>query len=177
MTDSVLARVRLKVEPLEFNETLPDMVFFVRDVGRDKVWHDVFAYMGKDPAEPRLVMARTGTVRLFPEERRAILELADGPVYSGPPAAPGEDTLTTFERLEEEIDVAGPLRGRLEREAGQGKGHRRARPRPPAISKPSVPPDRPSHDRSAPTGSRSTRSSPCRPPASCSRSSACRSGS
>ena len=107
MTDSVLARVRLKVEPLEFNETLPDMVFLVRDVGRDKVWHDVFAYMGKDPLNPRIVMARTGTVRLFPEERRAVLELADGRVYSGPLAAPGEDTLTAFERLEEEIDVEG----------------------------------------------------------------------
>ncbi len=107
MTESVLARVRLKVEPLEFNETLPDMVFLVRDVGRDKVWHDVFAYMGKDPLNPRIVMARTGTVRLFPEERRAVLELADGRVYSGPLAATGEDTLTAFERLEEEIDVEG----------------------------------------------------------------------
>ncbi len=107
MTESVIARVRLNVEPLVFNETLPGMVFLVRDVGRDKVWHDVFAYMGKDPSNPRLVMARSGTVRLFPEKRRAILELADGHVYSGPLAAPGEDTLTTFERLEEEIDVEG----------------------------------------------------------------------
>jgi len=107
MTDSVLARVRLKVEPLEFNETLPDMVFLVRDVGRDKVWHDVFAYMAKDPADPRLVMARSGTVRLFPEKRRAVLELTDGLVYAGPLAAPGEDTLTAFEHLEEEIDVEG----------------------------------------------------------------------
>ncbi len=107
MTESVISRVRLNVEPLEFNETLPDMVFLVRDVGRDRVWHDVFAYMGKDPSNPRLVMARTGSVRLFPEEQRAILELSDGRVYSGPLAAPGEDTLTTFERLEEEIDVEG----------------------------------------------------------------------
>ncbi|MGZ5513545.1 MAG: LptF/LptG family permease [Candidatus Aminicenantales bacterium] len=107
MTESVIARVRLDVEPLEFNETLPDMVFLVRDVGRDKVWHDVFAYMGKDPSNPRLVMARSGTVRLFPEKQRAVLELSDGHVYSGPLAAPGEDTLTTFEHLEEEIDVEG----------------------------------------------------------------------
>lgn len=107
MTRSVLARVRLDVEPLEFNETLPDMVFLVRDIGRDKVWHDVFAYMAKDPSNPRLVMARSGTVRLFPEQQRAILELTDGHVYAGPPAAPGEDTLTSFERLEEEIDVEG----------------------------------------------------------------------
>lgn len=107
MTESVLTRVRLDVQPLEFNEALPDIVFMVRDVGRDKSWHDVFAYLNKDPSNPRLVMARSGRVRLFPEKRRAILELADGLVYASPPASPGQDTLTTFDRLEEEIDIEG----------------------------------------------------------------------
>jgi len=107
MADSVLARVRLKVEPFTFNESLPDMVFLVRNVGRDKIWHDVFAYMTKDPSRPRLVMARSGTVRLFPERKRAVLELENGFVYEGPLVPPGEDTLTSFERLEEEIDVEG----------------------------------------------------------------------
>ena len=107
MADSVLARVRLDVEPLEFNEALPGMVFMVRNVGRDKVWHDVFAYLDRDPSRPRLLMARSGTVRLFPDKKRAILDLTDGCVYSGSPAAPAEDTLTTFAHLEEEIDVEG----------------------------------------------------------------------
>ena len=107
MADSVLARVRLKVEPLTFNETLPDIVFLVRDVGRDKVWHDVFAYMTKEPSRPRLVMARSGTVRLFPKEKRAVLELENGLAYAGPLLPAGEDTLTSFERLEEEIDIEG----------------------------------------------------------------------
>jgi len=111
MTDSVLARVRLKVEPLEFNETLPGLVFLARDVGDDKVWRDVFAYLNKDPLNPRVVLARSGTVRLFPKKRRAILELTDGLVYSGPLAAPGEDTVTAFERLAEEIDVEGLFNG------------------------------------------------------------------
>jgi LPS export ABC transporter permease LptF/LPS export ABC transporter permease LptG len=107
MTDSVLARIRLKVEPLEFNETFPGLVFLVQDVGRDQTWHHVFAYMNHDPSHPRFVMARSGRVRLFPEQRRAILELIDGTSYSGPLASPGDDTVTTFDRLEEEIDVAG----------------------------------------------------------------------
>src|SRR5512137_723048 len=77
MTGSVLARVPLKVEPLEFNETLPGLVFLVQDVGRDGTWHNVFACLNEDPAHPRFVMARSGRVRLFPEERRAVLELAD----------------------------------------------------------------------------------------------------
>ena len=105
MTDSVLARVRLKVNALEFNESIPNMVFFVQDVGRDKVWHNVFVYMSKDPANPRLVMARRGSISLFPDKRRAILELSDGLVYSGRLSEPEKDSLTSFERLEEEVDV------------------------------------------------------------------------
>jgi LPS export ABC transporter permease LptF/LPS export ABC transporter permease LptG len=107
MTDSVLGRVRLDVNPLEFNESLPEMVFFVQDVDREGTWHNVFAYLSKDPARPRLAMARRGRVDLFPEERRAILELSDGVLHSWPLEEPGKDSLTSFERLEEEIDVEG----------------------------------------------------------------------
>jgi LPS export ABC transporter permease LptF/LPS export ABC transporter permease LptG len=107
LTDSVLTRVRLKVNPMEFNESLPGMVFCVRDAGRDGAWRDVFVYMNKDPAAPRLVMARAGKVNLFPEQRRAVLELADGVLYAGSLAEPENDSLTSFERLEEEIDVEG----------------------------------------------------------------------
>jgi LPS export ABC transporter permease LptF/LPS export ABC transporter permease LptG len=105
MSSSVLARVRIKVEPLVFNESLPNIVFFVRETGRDDRWRDIFAYMADDPANPRLVLARSGTIRLYAEQRRAVLELADGVVYSGPLNDPAKDTLTSFERLEEEIDV------------------------------------------------------------------------
>ncbi len=107
MTDSVLGRVRLKVNPLEFNESLPDMVFFVQDIDRDGTWRNVFAYLNDDPAHPRLAMARAGRIDLFPEKRRAILELSDGVLHSWPLNEPEKDSLTSFERLEEEIDVEG----------------------------------------------------------------------
>lgn len=105
MAGSVIGRVQLKVRPLEFNETLPGTVFLIREAGQNDRWRDVFAYLASDPARPRLVLARSGTVRLFPGERRAILELENGVVYSGALAEPEKDTLTSFERLEEEIDV------------------------------------------------------------------------
>jgi LPS export ABC transporter permease LptF/LPS export ABC transporter permease LptG len=105
MAGSVVGRVQLKVRPLEFNETLPDTVFLVREAGRDDRWRDIFAYMARDPANPRLVLARSGTIRLFPEKRRAVLELEDGAVYAGSAADPDKDTLTAFDRMEEEIDV------------------------------------------------------------------------
>jgi LPS export ABC transporter permease LptF/LPS export ABC transporter permease LptG len=105
MTDSVLARVRLKVHPLEFNETVPNMVFLVQDVGRDGEWRNVFAFFGRDPLDRRVVMARRGRIRLFPDEKRAVLELAGGLAYSASPAEPEKDSLTAFEKLEEEIPV------------------------------------------------------------------------
>lgn len=105
MTDSVLARVRLKVHPLEFNETIPDMVFLVRDVDRTGAWEDIFAHIGRDPLSPRVVMARRGRIVLFPEKKRAVLELSDGVLYTGSPAEPGKDSVTAFERLEEDIPV------------------------------------------------------------------------
>jgi LPS export ABC transporter permease LptF/LPS export ABC transporter permease LptG len=107
MTHSVLARVRLKIEPLEFNETLPGTVLLVRGVGPDDAWRDVFAYLGQDPSRPRVVLAKAGTVRLFPERRRAVLDLRDGRIYGGRLDSPGEDSVTAFDRLEEEIDVTG----------------------------------------------------------------------
>jgi len=107
MTDSVLGRVRLKINPLEFNESLPNMVFFVQDIDRDGTWHNAFVYLSDDPAHPRLVLARAGRINLFPEKRRAILELSDGVLHSGSLAEPEKDSLTSFERLEEEIDVEG----------------------------------------------------------------------
>lgn len=107
MTASVLGRVQLKVRPLAFNQALPGIVFFVRGAGPDDRWRDVFAYLAGGAEEPRLVMARSGTVRLYPERRRAVLELADGVAYSGPPDEPERDTVTAFARLEEEIDVEG----------------------------------------------------------------------
>jgi len=72
-----------------------------------KQLNHVFAAMTRDPAHPRFVLARSGRIRLFPDERRAVLELVDGAAYAGPLDSPGEDTVTTFDRLEEEIDVAG----------------------------------------------------------------------
>jgi lipopolysaccharide export system permease protein len=107
MTDSVLGRVRLKVERFQFNEMFPGLVFRIQDIGPDGSWSEVFAAMTRDPAHPRFVLARSGRIRLYPEERRAVLELVDGTSYAGPLDSPGEDTVTAFDRLEEEIDVAG----------------------------------------------------------------------
>ncbi|HYA48662.1 MAG TPA: LPS export ABC transporter permease LptF, partial [Burkholderiales bacterium] len=105
MTSSVLARAELRLNPLEFNESLPNAVLYVQSVDADKNWENVFAYLNKDPHNPRVVLARTGRLEIYPEQRRATLELRDGVIHSGPPADPATYSVTSFARFEEEIDV------------------------------------------------------------------------
>ena len=105
MTDSVLARAELRVNPLEFNETLANTVLFVQNVDKDKSWQNVFAYLGKDPRNPRVVTARRGRINIFPGKKRATLELIDGVLHTGSPSDPADYSLTSFDRFEEEIDV------------------------------------------------------------------------
>ncbi len=105
MTSSVLTKVQLRIAPLEFNESIPGAVLFIRSVGKDKSWEDVFVYIVKDPANPRLITARKGTINLYPERKRATLELFDGVVYSGPLEKPEAFSMTSFAHLEEEVDV------------------------------------------------------------------------
>ncbi len=105
MTSSVLARASLRINPLEFSETIPKTVLFVENVDESKQWQNVFAYLNKDPRAPRVVMARTGRIHFFPGDKRATLELEDGVLHSGTLAKPETYSVTSFERFEEEIDV------------------------------------------------------------------------
>ncbi len=105
ITGSVLAKVQVRIVPREFNETVPKMVLYIQEIDRDKTWRNVFVYMTKDPAEPRLILAREGRLDLFPETKTATLVLTDGTVHSYPLAEPEKYSITSFKRLEEGIDV------------------------------------------------------------------------
>ncbi len=105
MTTSVLTRVELRTRPLEFNESLPNTVLFIRNILEDGTWEDVFAYLNRDPLEPRTIVARHGTLRLDTGSKRATLILLEGTVHSGRLSSPAEYRTTAFRRLEEEIDI------------------------------------------------------------------------
>ena len=105
ITGSVLAKVQVRIVPREFNETVPKMVLYIQEIDRDKTWRNVFVYLTKDPAEPRMILAREGRLDLFPETKTATLVLTDGTVHSYPLAEPEKYSITSFKRLEEGIDV------------------------------------------------------------------------
>jgi len=106
MTNSVLARVQLRIAPLEFNQSIPGTVLFIRNINRDNSWDNIFAYLAGKSEGPRLIMAQKGRLHFYPEQKRATLELLDGSVHSGPLERPGTYAVTVFDRLEEEVDVA-----------------------------------------------------------------------
>jgi len=105
ITSSVLAKVQVKFNPREFNESIPKMVIYIQDISREKKWENIFVYMTKDPAEPRLILAREGKLNLYPEAKKATLELVDGTVHSYPLNEPEKYSFTSFKRLEEGVDV------------------------------------------------------------------------
>lgn len=107
ITGSVLAKVQVRIVPREFNETIPSTVLYIQEIDRDRTWRNVFVYSTKDPAEPRIIMAREGRLDLYPETKTATLVLTDGAVHSGPLAEPEKYSITSFKRLEEGVDVEG----------------------------------------------------------------------
>ena len=92
ITGSVLAKVQVRIIPREFNETIPKMVIYIQEIDRDRTWQNVFVYLTKDPAEPRLILAREGRLNLFPETKKATL---DPHGRHGPFLSPGRSRRNT----------------------------------------------------------------------------------
>ena len=105
LTRSVLSKVQFKINPREFNESIPQTVLFIQDITSDNRWKNIFAYLSQDTAEPRAIFARTGRLNFYPEAKRATLELFDGAIHTVPLAEPERYRITLFDRIEEEINV------------------------------------------------------------------------
>ena len=105
LTRSVLSKVQFKINPREFNETIPQTVLFIQDITSDNRWENIFAYLSRTSAEPRAIFARTGRLNFYPEAKRATLELFDGAIHTVPLAEPERYQITLFDRVEEEINV------------------------------------------------------------------------
>jgi len=105
LTESVLAKVQFKINPREFNESLPQVVLFIQDITQENVWKNIFVHLAKQGEEPKVIFARTGRLHFFPEIKRATLELIEGSIHAVPYANPERYSLTYFDRVEEEINV------------------------------------------------------------------------
>ena len=104
---AVINRVDLQFNPREFNESLAGMTLYIEDVRRDGSWGDVFLLYNDPPEEPRVILAREGGLRVFPDVKRAVLELRDVLQLSTALADPESSRVWTSSRLEEEINAEG----------------------------------------------------------------------
>jgi lipopolysaccharide export system permease protein len=105
LTQSVLSKVQFKINPREFNESIPQTVLFIQDITPDNRWENIFVYLSQNSKEPRAIFARTGRLNFYPDSKRATLELFDGAIHTVPLAKPERYQITLFNRVEEEINV------------------------------------------------------------------------
>jgi LPS export ABC transporter permease LptG/LPS export ABC transporter permease LptF len=102
---TILTKVQFKINPREFNESIPNTVIFIQGINQEKEWENIFVYFSDQPEEPRVISAKKGKLNFYSEMKRAILELFDGTVHSYPLSDPDKYGMTRFEKIEEEINV------------------------------------------------------------------------
>lgn len=105
----VLVNVQLNIRPREFNESISDAVIYVEDITRDKDWKNIFVYLTNNPEEPKAIYAKKGRLNFYPGEKRVILELFNGALHSYPLAEVEKYSVTSFEHLEEELNIEDVL--------------------------------------------------------------------
>ncbi|MCJ7581820.1 MAG: LPS export ABC transporter permease LptF, partial [Candidatus Aminicenantes bacterium] len=106
--NSVLSKVQLKINPREFNETIPKTMIFVQNVTQDNIWENIIVYFAEPPEEPQLFYAKSGRINFYPEHKSAYLELFNGVQHSFPLSDPeGNYSVFTFNRLHRDINVEG----------------------------------------------------------------------
>jgi LPS export ABC transporter permease LptG/LPS export ABC transporter permease LptF len=105
LTESVLDKVQLQINPREFFEGIPNTVIFIQDIVEQKNWQNILVYLSDNPEKPRLVLARNGRLNFYPEARRATLELYDVIEHANAHANPEDYTVSSTARMEQEIDI------------------------------------------------------------------------
>jgi len=102
---TILTKVQFKINPREFNESIPNTVIFIQGITQEKEWENIFVYFSDPPEEPRIISAKKGKLNFYSEMKRAVLELFDGTLHSYPLSDPDKYGMTHFEKIEEEINV------------------------------------------------------------------------
>ncbi len=104
LTESILTKIQFQITPREFNESIPESMLFIEDVGDHNFWSKVFVYQFNN-GQLKLILARKGRMNVFPEVKKASLELSSGEIHLIPLEEPEMHRVASFERHEEEIDV------------------------------------------------------------------------
>ena len=105
-TTVVLNRAELKFNPREFNESITNMVLYIQNIDKDRTWENVFIAFNADPVKPRILMAKRGRLHVYPESKKAMLELWDAVQHVVDLSQPDTSyQVQSSAHLEEAIDV------------------------------------------------------------------------
>ena len=95
----VVSKARTDVKPRAFTDSLlpGQMMLYVQDIEPDTgVWKDLLIHDTRSPAEPKLILARTGVLVIDRKKNTVRLELGAGSEHAFPSGDPREYTRTTF---------------------------------------------------------------------------------
>ncbi len=105
-TEVVLNRAELRFNAREFNESITNMVLYIQNIAKDRTWENVFIAFNADPVKPRILMARRGRLHVYPESKKAVLELWDAVQHVVDLSQPDTSyQVQSSAHLEEAIDV------------------------------------------------------------------------
>ncbi len=108
---SIKAEAQFKINPREFFDRIPQMTLYVQDIAEGDLWENIFVHFSLPQKEPRIIFAEKGRLHIFPEKKRATLELLNGIIHSYNVNTPENYSMTSFKRLEEELDVQSIFAG------------------------------------------------------------------
>jgi LPS export ABC transporter permease LptG len=72
---------------------------------KERVWENVFVYLSDPDKEPIAIIAKKGRLSVYSGVKRAVLRLSEGVLHSYSPSEPEKYGVTSFENLEQEINV------------------------------------------------------------------------
>ncbi|MBD3413576.1 MAG: LPS export ABC transporter permease LptG [Candidatus Aminicenantes bacterium] len=111
LSQSVKAEAQFSINPREFYDRVPQTAIFIQDIGDNGLWENIFVHFSQPRKEPRIIFAEKGKMNLFPEKKRATLELQNGIIHSYHISKPENYSMTSFKKLEEELNVQNLFAG------------------------------------------------------------------
>lgn len=105
LEEAVVSQIQFKISPREFNESIPETMLFMQDIEEGHLWSKVLVYQIKE-GQLKLILAKKGKMNVFQDTKRALLELSNGEIHFIPLQEPKMHRVASFEKYEEEIEVA-----------------------------------------------------------------------
>ncbi len=104
---AALDKAQIRVNPREFNATIPGLALYLDDIERGGDWRKAFISFNAGPLESRVVLADRGRLNYYPDSKRATVELFGAVQHSSLGDKPEYYERVDSAHMEQEIDFSG----------------------------------------------------------------------